>query len=306
AVTTPLTACARPAVTAMTLTYVLPGALPATLAMQPSGATWSADLPPQPDGTVVRYQVAVELDDGTHLAFPDNPADPMYQLFLGNATPLYCERFDGDPRWMQGGAMGWEVAPPFGRAGDPDVTFTGVRMLGTNLSGSGLYPANTSTSITMPAIATAGFTAVHLQFRRWLVSNASDRAAIEVASTAVWQSSAELDHVDREWRFVDVELPPGEIAATWSIAADATGERGGWNLDDVCVVGIGKLATCGDGFVDATEECDGGDNCNADCTVAGGGCCSTGGDPGAALVLAFLAGYRKVRRSRVSSARCPR
>ena len=303
AVTTPTTPCPRPRVTAMTLRWRPESSDAAqALAMAPAvdAATWSATIPLQPDGTVVRYQVTATLDDGTTVGFPDNPADPEYQLFVGTATPLWCERVDADPGWSQTGAMGWDVAPPFGRAGDPPLAFTGVRILGTNVIRDGRYPAGATTAIETPPIDASGYDRVHVQFRRWLTvaDGASDRAEFAVNGAVAWRNSETVDHVDQEWRFVDVEIAPtADLRLAWSLASDATRELGGWNLDDICVVGIGKIARCGDGFVDVDEACDdgnltAGDGCSPTCfDEPDGGCCSSSsGSPGAlALGLCVLA-----------------
>ena len=77
--------------------------------------TSSARSPRQPDYTrrhATRFSST--LDDGASFAFPDNPADPKYQLFIGDATPIYCANMDDQsevdadepPR------REWQWAPP--------------------------------------------------------------------------------------------------------------------------------------------------------------------------------------------------
>ncbi len=284
--------CALPRVTSVDLEWQLDDQIQ-TIVMTANGDTWSAAIPPQPDGTVVTYRVIAHLDDGTEIVRPDNPADPRYQLFVGAATPIFCERFDADPGWMQAGAGTWEWASPRGIAGDPPMPFTGTAVLGTDLGSdpfsSGRYPAG-STSIATPTIDASAFGRVHLQFRRWLAieDGAHDVAAVSIAgSDPLWTNATGVDHRDREWRFVDLELPPGTFSLEWSIAADDDGvELGGWSLDDVCVVGL-----------------DGPDPC-PDCAPFDdpAGCCSTGGGGGDArgalvLGLGVLVGIRRRRRS---------
>ena len=74
----------------------------------------------------------------------------------------------------------------------------------------------------MPAVDTGDFSDVHLQFRRWLTieDRAFDRAAVEVDGVVLWENATQghLDHVDREWRFVDLPLPPGGGDATYTAA----------------------------------------------------------------------------------------
>ena len=288
-VTTPMSLCRRPRPARMSL-ELHAGGEPVTLAMTEAGDVWSVTLPEQPDNTLVRYRVIAEIDDGSQQVFPDNPADPLYQLFLGTAAPIFCERFDADPRWANDG--GWDFGVPFGRAGDAPLPFTGVTLLGNDLQGDGRYNAGTDITITTPAIDASGFDAVHLQFRRWLTTDRADRARVLANGTEVWSSIDTVDHVDREWRFVDLALAPrADLTVAFSLTADTTTELGGWNLDDVCVVGFGKNAVCGDGVIDPGEACDGEPGCTADCLdapVDEGGCCSGGGGL-PSLFLGFFA-----------------
>jgi cysteine-rich repeat protein len=301
-VTTPATPCPRPRVSRMTLAWHTGDGSPDELALTAAGDTWTATLPLQPAGTVVRYALEAELDDGTLVRFPDNPADPEYQLFFGPATTLWCERLDADPPWPR---SGWEWATPFGRAGDAPAPFTGVRILGTNITGDGRYAAGTTATLEVPAFDASGYERVHLQFRRWLTAEAGDRAAVTADGEVVWSSSDELDHVDREWRLVDIPLPARtDLRLAWTLAADAEGQLGGWNVDDICVVALGRRATCGDGLVDIGESCDDGntadgDGCSAACELEGGGCCSGSDGTGSLLLgLATLLGLRRRPRFR--------
>lgn len=300
AVDRPMAACPRAQVTRMTLRWQLPGGALADVAMTANGDLWSGSIIPEqgpeiPDGSVVHYQVIAELDDTSVVTFPDNPADPLYQVFIGTATAIYCERLDRDPLWV---SSGWEFALPFGRAGDAPVPFTGLGVLGTNVIGDGRYSPNSDATITMPAVDATGYDSVHVQFRRWLTSESADRSSVVVNGTEAWSSNATLDHVDKEWRFVDVEVEPRpDLVVTWSLDASATNQLGGWNLDDVCIVGFGKPAICGDGVIDIDEACDGEPDCTPDCQLipAETGCCSGSGGPTSGLLA--LALFWKLLRS---------
>jgi len=310
-VTTPNTPCPRPQVTTMTLEWQHAGGAPAMIAMTPRGASWTATLPPQPDGTVVRYQVTAALDDGSTVRFPDNPADPLYELFVGEATPIWCERLDRDPVWTQTGTLEWEWTTPFGRSGDPPAPFTGVAILGTDVRGDGRYLPDDRTSIETPAIDVSGYERVHLQFRRWLTVEDStrDHATIAIDGVTIWENTPtpSLDHVDKEWRFVDFEITPSTgVKIVWALTSDGSGELGGWNLDDICLVGLGKLARCGDAVVDVDEACDDGndvpgDGCTPECVdelADDGGCCSSGSNPAGGIALGFAAFALLRRRDR--------
>ena len=283
--------CPPPQVTSITVTWRAGAGAASTFALAASGATWSGAFPAQPAGTLLHYRVDAALDDGTHIVLPDNPADPDYELYAGGAVPIACEPMDTDPGWAQTGNLGpeWEFARPYptGAGRDPHATHTGLYMLGTAIQ-HGTYRPSEMTSIATPAYDVSGFSNVHLQYWRWLtVEDARyDQAAITVNGTQVWQNAATpggtLDHIDKEWRFQDLDLGPlvtgGTAQITWSLATDDSNQFGGWMLDDVCLVGDPVAPTI---------------------TAGGGGGCSTTPGPGAALValVAYLL-WRASSRSR--------
>jgi cysteine-rich repeat protein len=296
------------------------------LAPNATNDAWTGAIAVQPDGTVVSYSVDITLDDGTRRSLPDNPADPMYQVFIGQATPIWCEPFDHAPAmWTTSGTAPaeWQWGRPTGfaaQSGDPTAAHTGDYVYGTNLANDGSYGAGEVTAATTPTIDTSAFQIIHLQYWRWLTvdDNQLDQASMIASSDTLWHnatnSTATLPHVDREWRFQDIDLTPhlyyGTIAVTWQLQTDSTGERGGWNLDDVCIVGMAKVPLCGDGFLDPGEECDdgntfSGDGCTDKCVDelaanGGGGCCSAsgGGTSSGMLALGVIAWTRKRRRTR--------
>jgi hypothetical protein len=287
------------------------------------GATWSAARPAVPDGTVLEFQIAATMNTQETLLFPENVADPYYQYFVGTATPIWCEHFDADPNWKQNEATEWEVAteqPTTAYAsGDPTTAFAGTTWLGTDLRGDGRYRPDILTSIQTPAIDTSRFARVHLQFRRWLVIEDAnlDVATIRVNGAQIWanakNSAFTLDHLDREWRFVDfdlTELATEPVSVQFTLASDPLRNLGGWNIDEVCIVGLDKFPLCGDGVVDTGEDCDETDRdvCNAKCQLVtgGGGCCSTSRDGfvsalvGCQFVMIFLRRRRSRRRPSLS------
>ncbi len=315
AVTVPTGPCVRPQVTAMSLTWQLGTGDATTLALTAQGAAWSATLPTQPDNTIILYKAVATFADGSTANLPDNPADPLYQLLVGTPTPIWCESFDADPQWMQIGQEEWEVAPPSFDF-DAPAAFTGQNVLGTNVRTLGTYNAFNFTSIVTPPLDASGYEHVHLQFRRWLTveDGTFDTASVEINGETVWQNATStatnIDHVDKEWRLFDVELtpsasvtPPAAVTIAWSLDPDGTRQLGGWNIDDVCLVGLGKIPRCGDRFVDVDETCDDGnatlgDGCALDCELepeTASGCCSSSSSssPGpAGLLLLLLIGVR--------------
>jgi MYXO-CTERM domain-containing protein len=131
-----------------------------------------------------------------------------------------------------------------------------------------------------------------------------------------------VNHIDREWRFADVEMAPymngSKANLRFELDSDEGLQFGGWTLDHVCIVtpaqGPGG-AFCGNGTLDDSEECDDGnvtdgDGCSATCTNESGGgggddqpgdkagCCSVGGDGRGALALTLITLGLVLRRRR--------
>jgi cysteine-rich repeat protein len=327
-VTTPSgTACPPRQVATIIVTWRADDGVPSELALtSDSQGVWSAAFPELPDGAVISYSVDVRYDDGSIQSYPDNPADPRYQLFVGAGTPIWCESFDVDPEWEQTSntSLEWEWGPARPDTGthDPDSAVSAPNVIGTRLTGTGNYRPMIVTSIQTPAIDVSAFEIVRLQYWRWLTIEDAlfDQATITANDTEVWRNASAqagtLDHVDREWRFHDIDLSPhvvdGAVQIEWALTSDFGKELGGWTIDDVCIVGLAKVPRCGDGEVDYGEQCDDGnrrsdDGCTHDCidevTAGGGGCCSaSGGGKGSfALALLVALGLWGQRRRRSSS-----
>jgi cysteine-rich repeat protein len=256
------------------------GTLP--MALGPSGL--EAEIPAQPDGSVVQYQVRVDFGDGTATTYPDNPADPFYELFIGHLEPLYCTDFEADPAadgWTHGlsagdpgeGADDWAWGPPSAPAtsGDPANAFSGDNAFGNDLGGgnfNGEYQAGKTNYADAPSVDTSGYENVRLQYRRWLTveDHKFDRATIYADGEAVWSNAetaaGDVHHRDKEWRFSDVDVSAqaadGSVALRFELASDQGLNMGGWTIDDFCLLGY-VPTICGDGRVTGAEECDDGD-----------------------------------------------
>ena len=320
--------CAQRQISSITAQWQIDGSFFNDVALAPAGdGTWTGSFPPQVDGTIIRYSLIVDYDDGSSLLLPNNPADQLYTAFVGSATPIACANMDVDPKWTASGSDEWNwgaLSTAGAASGDPIAPHSGSDVLGTIVSGflQGYYSASSQTQIAMPAVDVSSYAVVHLQYWRWLTveDGAFDQAQILANGQSVWSNvatpSGVTDHIDREWRFQDLDVSQlvdnGSMQIAWSLTSDATTEFGGWNLDDVCLVGLVKLPKCGDGVLDPDEQCDDGndfdgDGCSASCTLeitaTGGGCATSSpglGASAALLLLLLLAGRRRasIRRRR--------
>lgn len=309
------------------------------LAMDGTGGSFAGVIPTQADGSTVSYQVTVTLSTGAVIRFPDNPADPYYEFYVGAVTNIYCTGFEpGFDSWTHSGTKDeWQAGTPLGIGGDPAAAHTGAGVVGIDLgSGAGNsvdgdYSAKANESLVSPMIDLTGHKSVHLQYYRWLgvEDGEFDKASISANGTVVWtnkttgmdpQGADEVNHVDKEWVFEDVDLTAAigsgsAVQLTFGLVSDEGQNLAGWNIDDLCVVAVAPAppvtGTCGDGTVGAGETCDDGntvdgDGCSATCqtetptmmTKDAGGCCSAGGHPAGPAALGLLTLGLVLRRRR--------
>lgn len=265
--------------------------------MQGGPTIFEAEIPAQSDGQVIRYRVEVEVGGDTTISFPANEADPYYQFFVGQVTPIYCTDFEIDPNtqgWthalLEGspdeGADDWQWDTPNGTAqnGDPMAAFSGSYVFGNDLGHgnyNGLYQRNKTNYADSPIIDTNGYDNIRLQYRRWLnvEDGHFDQGSVYANGQLAWsnlaspnENNAEVHHTDREWRFHDVDLEPfigddGMVQIRFQLASDNGLQMGGWTLDDFCIVSYeasGPSQSCGNGTLEVGEACDDGNNASGD------------------------------------------
>jgi cysteine-rich repeat protein len=305
-----------------------------TVNLTKAGDTYSGDIPTQPEGTVVQYKVVVTLAGGSKVEYPNNPADPFYEFYVGGVTPIWCASFEqGASDWTHGGTPDeWEAAAPGGLSNDPKMAHGGSAVFGYDLTKDGAYSKDTMMFAESPEIDLQGNTEVRLQYYRWLnvEDGFYDKAKLLVNGTEVWTNFASasepqnsgVNHLDKEWRFQDVDLADfaadGKVKLRFEMTTDQGLQFGGWTMDDVCIVkkGADPTPSCGNGTVDEGESCDDGnrvdgDGCSATCSDENGGgpgggpgdgietgCCSSGSGPAGALGLTFLTLGLVLRRRR--------
>jgi|GEM_PF-730794 len=264
-----------------------------SVTLRVSGNTLVGDMPTFEPNTVIEYTITARGNNGRVTTFPANEADPEYQLYFGDTDSLFFDDFEsGSGNWsLNGFQVGVTRAS---EGGDPADAYSGRAVLSDSLGADYSADANNVTaSVTVGGFDARRYESVRLQFRRYLniEDSAFDEAVITVDGTEVFTNATrglpgdnnaenDLHHLDREWRFVDIDITnlaqDGSVTIAVSLQSDAGLQFGGWNLDDVAVVGFLGGAFCGDGNTDPDEECDDGNNdngdgCSATCTTEGGG-----------------------------------
>jgi cysteine-rich repeat protein len=321
--TAPAGACQIPTVASASLSWRTRGTPATMMPLAGSSGTFTGTIPTQPDGSVVEYNVTLTLSNGTTETFPSNKADPFYQFYVGPVTKIWCTGFEnGAADWTHSASSGapdpWQVGAPMGLGGDPKAAFAGTAVFGIALTPLGTYASALTTSAESPEIDLQGNTNVHLQYYRWLgvEDGFYDQALIAANKLPVWRNFVsmtnpgpkEVNHIDQEWRFQDVDVSAAvagpTMKLTFALTSDAALEAAGWNLDEVCLVAL--PAACGNHIVETGEACDdgnavNGDGCSTTCedeSKSGGGCCGVGSHPAAPAGLAVLVLGLVLRRGR--------
>jgi len=221
-------------------------------------------LPAQPEGTVVSYYFSADTGEERTAQTPRGGKINPFTFFVGELTELYCEDFEsGDGGYTHSlvsgdweeGADDWQWGTPIGMGRDPDFAFSGEHVWGNDLGGgqyNGEYQNDKHNRLQSSLIDVFGQTELVLKYRRWLnvEDGFYDQANILANGTVVWtnhatsQSNGDEHHQDDQWieHVVPISLAKGEdLTLGWEISSDRGLSMGGWNIDDVCIYGVGSF-----------------------------------------------------------------
>jgi hypothetical protein len=170
----------------------------------------------------------------------------------------YYQGFEDAHGWTLTGEF--EVGQPSGQGGDPgnpdpSSAFRGVRALGTDLTGLGLYPykyepdisESSSYHATSPSLDLYYYKNLSLFFQRQLNIEVWDHASVEVSIDngttwhPVWESSSYLN--DYMWSAQHITIPESfsrtnNLRFRYTMGpTDGQNNYSGWNIDDVYLTG---------------------------------------------------------------------
>jgi len=205
------------------------------------GGAWS----PADNGVYLVWMQAGQVSD-TESAFV--AGRQLGQLAITVPTAIYIANMDTDPGWTL--EPQWEYGSPAYGSGGPARGFTGTNIIAYNLRGN--YADRLSAKYaTTPAIDCSGYASVTLRFRRWLRTRTGDSVSIQASAsgtawTNLWSSSSAVS--DTSWQEVQYTLPAGvasspAVRLRWSLSSNNSKNEIGWNLDDVELLGNGRLDT---------------------------------------------------------------
>ena len=190
------------------------------------------------------------------LTYPTSDQSPNGEIKI--LETLYMQDFEGSHGWALTGEF--EVDVPNGMGGspgnsNPDRAFSGVRILGSDLTGLGANPyhyepdltESTSNLASSPTIDAFYYKNLNLFFKRHLNIEVWDDSFIQVSTddgsswSTIWESSSYLS--DFQWINEQIYIPD-QYAATDKLKiryklgpTDGFSNYSGWNIDDVYVTG---------------------------------------------------------------------
>lgn len=285
-----------------------------------AGDTFSAQIDPQPEGTVVRYRIeAVEEGSGEVLSRPANPAEPYYKTYVGPLQEIFCDDLETEnDGWTHEliagedieGADDWQWGTPNGKGGDPEGAYSGNKVWGNDLAPednwNGQYQADRINTLRSPVWDLSEYEIVRLRFRRWLgvEDGFYDQANVYVNEELVWTNyrspGSGDDHTvhqeDREWILEDIDISEiaggqEEVQVRWEIQSDQGLQFAGWTIDDVCMYTTGSADDPVDAGTDAGIDTDTAADAGEPFMGAKSGCgCDAAGSDGSGGYLLRLFG----------------
>lgn len=164
-----------------------------------------------------------------------------------NSQTIISYNLATNPGWTTEG--NWEWGMPVGLAGDPLLGHGDLNAYGYNLSGpyeNSMPPRR----LTSTPINCSNYTNVRLRFWRWLAIEDSvfDEARVQVSNngvnfTDVWVHDGPT-LIDTQWTLQNIDISSiadgqSTVYLRWVMGAtDGSVVYGGWNIDDVSLVGV--------------------------------------------------------------------
>jgi hypothetical protein len=180
--------------------------------------------------------------------FPGGIIDPSALSTIEES--IFFDGFESLLGWQFSPGSCWQIGVPTGLGtNDPDFTFSGTKVLATNLSGNypaGIRPLNPHTATT-PSINAKFYQNINLRFKRWLNFEYFDKTYIQCSIdggatwTNIWGNNTTIG--DQNWKSIGYNLSQlatrkQNVKIRFSIdSSDISGLYGGWNIDNFAVTG---------------------------------------------------------------------
>jgi C1A family cysteine protease len=182
--------------------------------------------------------------------------------YVGHFDTVYVDAMESATGgWTHGGTQDdWQRGAPTGVGkSDAKTAHSGSNIWGNNLNGS--YAASANNYLQSKVIDCSGITNTKLRYYRWLACEKGiyDQARIRINGNIVWENAADYDQIDRQWNYHDIDISSfadgnAAVRIRFELISDVGLQLGGWNIDDVAIVGIAPDVDA-DGVTDAHDNC---------------------------------------------------
>jgi hypothetical protein len=228
------------------------------------GNTFTGSVPGQAALSHVEYYITAASSTGATDTYPEAAPGAPLDFDVGIKHVLRSNNFEAatDEGWTHGFSSGtaatdeWQRGIPAGKSGtgwvDPSAAASPNNCWGQDLGNgtSGSYSASSNTWLRTPITDCTGAVGTHLRFSRWLSvqGSGSDQARIKVNGTQIYiNPTTSLN--DAAWLAQDIDISAfadnnPSVQIEWSLQANATTNRGGWNIDDVRMVWVEAPPVC--------------------------------------------------------------
>jgi hypothetical protein len=212
------------------------------------------------DASIDANSIKIRTIVGTTTTTAKYPTSSVYPT--GSRTiyeSIFTDDFESTKGWTLTGE--WQIAAPTGKGGesygnpDPTSAYSGLKVLGTDLTGLGSYlgdyePYITEASAyvaTSPLINCFYYKDINLSYQRWLNHDNTDVSVIEVSGDSaqtwhqVWQNSGISR--DKAWSKAEVSLAAyanrmKNVSVRYRLKyTDGSWNFSGWNIDDFILSG---------------------------------------------------------------------
>lgn len=213
-----------------------------------SGATQVSDSPS------FSFQIDPSVQPGTRadldLVISSDQGSFTGTLFtlIGKMDTVFFDNMEGtDNGWTHGFVTlldDWQHGTPTGGSKtDPSSAYSGTKVWANNLNDN--YPDQVENYLLSPVINCGRYTKTRLQFHRWLSVEKGiyDTAQVSLNGNLLCQNDSTNDNLDMRWVLQDFDI--SSIADTnpsvqlkYLLRSDEGLHLGGWNIDDVLILGI--------------------------------------------------------------------
>lgn len=214
-----------------------------------------AFIPGQVANTEISYYISAADNNGRHADSPAGAPATVHSFLIGSLQTVFFEDFEsGAIGWTHGGTQDdWQLGTPQGLAEDPSSAYSGSNVYGNDLTGlgsdTGKYENFADNWLRSPSIDCTDYQDCKLSLQRWLAverhnNYAWDRASLHVNGTQVWESPSAAHMIETAWAFQEIDISAiadgnPAVQIEFQLHSDVSLTFGGWNVDDVELIGIG-------------------------------------------------------------------